>query len=93
LVETRGFSLALVVTISAFLFLDPILSESSFPLPGIECQPEGAASCQVFLPATPISVFIRLTGSGFLVRRTNLLSPSVTLLPVFKAAQITATPL
>jgi hypothetical protein len=29
-------------------------------LPGIECQPEGATSCRVFLPATPISVFIRL---------------------------------
>jgi hypothetical protein len=72
-------------------FLDPILSEFSFPLPGIEHQPEGAANLRVFLPQAPASDVVRLVGSGFLVQRTNLLSPSVTLLPVFKVSQITAT--
>jgi hypothetical protein len=62
-------------------FLDPTLSESSFPLPGIEYQPEGATSHRIFLPVTPASDWIRPTGSSLLVRRTNLLSPSVALLP------------
>jgi hypothetical protein len=34
-------------------FLDPTLSVSSFPLPGIECQPEGATSCRISHPSTP----------------------------------------
>jgi hypothetical protein len=72
-------------------FLDPILSESSFPLPGIERQPEGATSSQISHPRTPTSDVVRPVGSSFLVGRTNLLSPSVTLLPVFKVSQITAT--
>ena len=74
-----------------FRSLDPTLSEVSFPLPGIENQPEGATSCRISLPATPISDVFRPIGSSFLVQRTNLLSPSVTHLPVFKVSQITAT--
>jgi hypothetical protein len=60
-------------------------------LPGIEHQPEGATNCRIFLPAAPISDVFRPISSSFLVRRTNLLSPSVTHLPVFKVSQITAT--
>jgi hypothetical protein len=33
---------------------------------------------------TPAGDWFRPVGSGLLVRRTNLLSPSVALLPVFK---------
>jgi hypothetical protein len=43
------------------------LSEFSFPLPGIEHQPEGATSCQVFLPATPAGDWFRPVGSSLLV--------------------------
>jgi hypothetical protein len=74
-----------------FRFLDPILSESSFPLPGIERQPEGATSLRISHPQPPAVDLVRTVGSGLLVQRTNLLSPSVTLLPVFKVSQITAT--
>ena len=37
------------------------------------------------------AAFFPPVGSSLLVRRTNLLSPSVALLPVFKVTQITAT--
>jgi hypothetical protein len=60
-------------------------------LPGIEHQLEGATSDRIFLPLTPISDWFRLIGSNFLVQRTNLLSPSVTLLPVFKVTLIATT--
>jgi hypothetical protein len=60
-------------------------------LPGIERQLEGATSHRIFLPATPISDWLRPIGSSLLVQRTNLLSPSVTLLPVFKVTLIAAT--
>ena len=71
--------------------LDPTLSESSFPLPGIEYRLEGATGYQIFLPITPAGDWFRPVGSSLLVRRTNLLSPSVTLLPVFKVTLTTAT--
>jgi hypothetical protein len=74
-----------------FRFLDPILLEASFPLPGIEHKPEGATRCRISLPSALTSDIVRLVRSGLLVQRTNLLSPSVTLLPVFKVSQITAT--
>lgn len=73
-----------------FRFLAPTLSASSFPLPGIEYQPEGATGCRISHPATPPGDWFLPVGSGFLVRRTNLLSPSVTHLPVFKVTLITA---
>jgi hypothetical protein len=72
-----------------FRFLDPTLSESSFPLPGIEYGLVGATRYRIFLPITPAG--FGPTGSNLLVQRTNLLSPSVALLPVFKVSQITAT--
>jgi hypothetical protein len=50
-------------------FLDPALSVSSLPLPGIERQPEGAASYRSFPPVTPTGDWIRPVGSGLLVRR------------------------
>ena len=72
-------------------FLDPALSVSSLPLPGIERQPEGATGHRSFPPMTPAGDWFRPVGSGLLVRRTNLLSPSVALLPVFKVTLTTAT--
>jgi hypothetical protein len=60
-------------------------------LPGIEHQLEGATSDRIFLPVTPVSDWLRLIGSSLLVQRTNLLSPSVALLPVFKVTLIAAT--
>jgi hypothetical protein len=65
-------------------FLDPTLSESSFPVPGIEYRLVGATCYRIFLPVTPAGDWFRPTGPSLLVQRTNLLSPSVTLLPVFK---------
>jgi len=59
-------------------------------LPGVECQPEGATGCRISHPATPPGDWFLPVGSGFLVQRTNLLSPSVTHLPVFKVTLITA---
>jgi hypothetical protein len=72
-------------------FLDPILLECSLPLPGIERQPEGATSGQVSLSTTPVDDWFLSTGSGFLARRTNLLSPSVDHLPVFKVTRTATT--
>ncbi len=69
--------------------LAPILSASSLPLPGIECRPVGAARYRVFLPITPGG--FEPPGPDFLVQRTNLLSPSVAHLPVFKVTLVTAT--
>ena len=74
-----------------FRFLDPTLSESSLPLPGIECQSEGATRLPGFSPGGTERGFSPPPGSDLLARRTNLLSPSVTHPPVFKVAQITAT--
>jgi hypothetical protein len=74
-----------------FRFLDPTLSVSPLPLPGSRYQLEVATSCQISLSATPTGAFLLAGGSSFLVLRTNLLSPSVALLPVFKVTQITAT--
>jgi hypothetical protein len=48
-------------------FLDPTLSVSSFPLPGIEHQLEGATSNRVFLPVMPVSDWLRIS-SAFLIR-------------------------
>jgi hypothetical protein len=45
-------------------FLDPILSELSFPLPGIERQPAGATRYRISLPIAPVS--FELIGSDFL---------------------------
>jgi hypothetical protein len=58
------------------------------PLPGTEGQPGGATLRRIFLPASPTSSY--LGGPDLLARRTNLLSPSVTHLPVFKVTQIAA---
>jgi len=74
-----------------FRSLDPILSVTSFPLPGIECQPEGATSFRSVTPIAPANDWIRLADSGCLERRTNLLSPSVAHLPAFKVSQTAAT--
>jgi hypothetical protein len=72
-----------------FRYLDPTLSEFSFPLPGIECRSKVAIPCRRSPPAAPTgSHFFRPVGSDLLGRRTNLLSPSVALLPVFKVPQI-----
>jgi hypothetical protein len=49
----------------------------------------GATRYRIFLPVTPAG--FGPTGANLLVQRTNLLSPSVALLPVFKVSQITAT--
>jgi hypothetical protein len=51
---------------------------SSLPLPGIEYQSEVATSRPVFLRAAPTITLYWLAGSDFLVRRSNLFSPSVT---------------
>jgi hypothetical protein len=58
-------------------------------LPGIEYQSVGATLCRNFLPAIPAASIP--AGTDLLVQRTNLLSPSVALQPVFKVTQITAT--
>jgi len=72
-----------------FRFLDPTLLALSIPLPGIEHELIGATCLRISLPSAPAGS--PPAGFSSLVRRTNLLSPSVTLLPVFKVAQITAT--
>jgi hypothetical protein len=46
------------------LSLDPILSESSFPMPGIEFQPVVAIRCRIFLPSAPPGDLVHLSGSG-----------------------------
>lgn len=71
--------------------LDPILSEPSLPLPGIEYQPVGATRFRSATPIAPTGDWLPPAGPGCLEQRTNLLSPSVAHLPVFKVRQITAT--
>jgi hypothetical protein len=74
---------------AVFRFLDPTLSVCPVPLPGTERGLMGATRRRIFLSAAPAGFWP--AGFSFLERRTNLLSPSVTHLPVFKVAQITAT--
>jgi hypothetical protein len=73
-----------------FRFLDPTLSVSSFPMPGIECRSVGATRLLGFSPREHRTAIHSPPGSDLLAKRTNLLSPSVSLLPVFKVTTLGA---
>ncbi len=72
-----------------FRFLDPTISVFPVPLPGTERGLIGATRRGIFHSAAPAGFWP--AGLSLLGQRTNLLSPSVAHLPVFKIAQITAT--
>lgn len=69
----------------------PALSVCSPLLPGGELQPAGATRYRVSLPITLTGDWFPPASSSFLVQRTNLLSPSVAHLPIFKVTQTVAT--
>jgi hypothetical protein len=68
-----------------------MLSETLSRCPGSSISQKVLPAAGFFFRQRPTSDVVRLVGSGCLVQRTNLLSPSVALLPVFKVTQITAT--